>query len=108
MESLFKTQIKTIQPKKFKSSCLLCKNLFHTEDTQIYNNEYSVCIDCSKTNNTENIIKICIEKTDEIHFKGTAYKEYSENCNSDLKTMMKKKFMTEKNPFKGQILISPN
>ena len=49
-----------------------------------------------------------IEKTDEIHFKGTAYKEYSENCNSDLKTMMKKKFMTEKNPFKGQILISPN
>ena len=51
---------------------------------------------------------MAIEKTDEIHFKGTAYKEYSENCNSDLKKMMKKKIMPEKNPFKGQILILPN
>ena len=49
-----------------------------------------------------------IEKTDKIHFKGTAYTEYSENCNSDLKTMMEKKFMPEKNTFEGQILISPN
>ena len=49
-----------------------------------------------------------IEKTDTIHFKGTAYTEYNENCNSDLKEMMVKIFMPEKNSFEGEILISPN
>lgn len=62
MESLFKTQIKNQQPKKIKNTCLLCEKLFHIEDTNNYDNEYTVCIDCSKTNNTENIIKICKEK----------------------------------------------
>ncbi len=49
-----------------------------------------------------------IEKTDTINFKGTAYTEYNENCNSDLELMMKEKFIPEKNTFDGQILISPN
>lgn len=33
-----------------------------------------------------------IDKTETIHFKGTAYTEYNENCNSELKLMMKDKF----------------
>jgi len=61
MESLFKTQIRNQQPKKIKSSCLLCAKLFHVEDTHIYDNEYTVCIDCSTINNTKNIIKMCKE-----------------------------------------------
>lgn len=68
MESLFKTQIRNQQPKKIKSSCLLCEKLFHTEDTHIYDNEYTVCIDCSRTNNTENIIKMCKEKVLSINY----------------------------------------
>ena len=49
-----------------------------------------------------------IDRTENIHFKGTAYTEYHRDCDSNLKVMMEEKFMTEKNTFEGQILISPN
>jgi len=67
MESLFTTQIRNQQPKKIKSACLLCAKLFHVEDTHIYDNEYTVCIDCSTINKTENIIKMCKEKEEIIN-----------------------------------------
>lgn len=49
-----------------------------------------------------------IEKTHTIHFKGTAYTEYNEHCNLNLKVMMEKDFMPEINSFEGEILISSN
>jgi len=49
-----------------------------------------------------------IKKTDTIYFKGSAYAEYSENCNSDLKIMMNEIFMPKKNKMNGEIIITPN
>jgi len=60
MESLLLT--KTQEPRLIKKSCLLCKETFHLEDTQIYDDEYTVCIDCSKMNSKETIIKNCKEQ----------------------------------------------
>ena len=60
METLYKTRIKNILPQKIKTSCLICEKLFHIDDIHVYDNQYSVCIDCSKKNKTDNIIKICI------------------------------------------------
>jgi hypothetical protein len=74
MESLFKTQ--QMKPKLIKCSCLVCEELFHIEDTYIYDNEYTVCIDCSEINNESHIIKHCKKKVSTINYN------YTENIKS--------------------------
>jgi hypothetical protein len=59
MKSLLLTKIQ--EPRLIKKSCLLCKGTYHLEDTFIYDDEYTVCIDCSKMNSKEIIIKKCKE-----------------------------------------------
>ena len=76
MESLFYTRNKKLQPKKIKTTCLICEQMFHTEDTNLYDNEYNVCFNCSEKDNTENIIKICKEKESKLYFN------YNENIKS--------------------------
>ncbi len=49
-----------------------------------------------------------IEKTETIHSKTTAYEQYSEKCNIDLKILMQEKFLNESNTFNGEILTTEN
>lgn len=43
-----------------------------------------------------------------LHFAGTVYSSYSDDCNSDLKIMMEDKFITPKPDFDGEIMMSSN
>ena len=71
MESLFYTRNKKILPTKINSSCLLCEKMFDIEDTNLYDNEYTVCFNCSEKYNTEKIIKMCKEKVLSINYNDT-------------------------------------
>ena len=71
MESLYKTQLINFQPLKTQISCLLCEKICHIEDTYKYEDEYSVCINCSEKIKKEYIIQYCREMYETITYNDT-------------------------------------